>query len=85
MQARGSNHIDQGIEAKQFDLAAREIGDTRLGNAKQLGSLRTDMYEAKFSVAPMMDWVESFLNQIVRWESCANPVRACSTILSLDD
>jgi hypothetical protein len=38
MQAGGSDHIDQGIEAKQFDFAAHEIGDTRLGNAKQLGA-----------------------------------------------
>ena len=29
MQAGGSDHVDQGIEAKQFDLAAHEIGDTR--------------------------------------------------------
>ena len=30
MQAGGSDHIDQGIETKQFDLAAHEVGDTRL-------------------------------------------------------
>jgi hypothetical protein len=40
MQTRGPDHIDQGIEAKQFDLATREIRDTRLGNTKQLGGLR---------------------------------------------
>jgi hypothetical protein len=40
MQAGSPDHIDQGIEAKQFDLAAHEIGDTRLGNTKQLGGLR---------------------------------------------
>ncbi len=40
MQASSSDHIDQGIEAEQFDLAAHEIGDTRLGNTKQLGGLR---------------------------------------------
>ena len=37
MQAGRSDHIDQGIEAKQFDPATHEIGDTRLGNTKQLG------------------------------------------------
>jgi hypothetical protein len=40
MQAGGSDHIDQGIETKQFDLAAHEVGDTRLRNAQQLGGLR---------------------------------------------
>jgi hypothetical protein len=40
MQAGSPNHIDQGIEAKQFDLATHEIRDTRLGNTKQLGGLR---------------------------------------------
>jgi hypothetical protein len=40
MQTGRSDHIDQGIEAKQFDLAAHEIRDTRLGNTKQLGGFR---------------------------------------------
>jgi hypothetical protein len=40
MQADSPNHIDQGIAAKQFDLATHEIRDTRLGNTKQLGGLR---------------------------------------------
>ena len=40
MQAGGSDHIDQGIEAKQFDLAAHEVRDTRLRHAKELGGLR---------------------------------------------
>jgi hypothetical protein len=40
MQTGGPDHIDQGIEAEQFDLAAHEIGDTRLRNAKQFGGLR---------------------------------------------
>jgi hypothetical protein len=40
MQAGSPDHIDQGIEAKQFDLASHEIRDTRLGNTKQLGRLR---------------------------------------------
>ena len=40
MQAGSSDHIDQSIDAKQFDLAAHEIRDTRLGNAKQLGGFQ---------------------------------------------
>jgi hypothetical protein len=39
MHASSSDHIDQGVDAKQFDLAAHEIGDARLGNAKQLDGL----------------------------------------------
>lgn len=31
--------FDQSIETKQFDLAAHEIRDARLGNAKQFGGL----------------------------------------------
>jgi len=40
MQAGSPDHIDQGIETKQFDFATHEIRDTRLGNAQQLGRLR---------------------------------------------
>jgi hypothetical protein len=39
MQAGGADHIDQGIETKQFYLAAHEVRDTRLRHAQQLGSL----------------------------------------------
>ena len=40
MQASGCRHVDQGIYGKQADLAAHEIGDTRLRDAEQLGGLR---------------------------------------------
>ena len=40
MQAGSSDHIDQGVVAKQFDLPAREIRDARLRHTKQLGCLR---------------------------------------------
>jgi hypothetical protein len=40
MQVGSPDHIDEGIEAKQFDLAGHEIGDARLGHTKQLGGLR---------------------------------------------
>jgi hypothetical protein len=51
MQAGRSDHIDQGNEAQQFDLAAHEIRDTRLGNAKQLGGFglaQSGRYEARY-------------------------------------
>ena len=37
MQAGGSDHVDQSIETKQFDLAAHEVGHARLGDAEHLG------------------------------------------------
>ena len=40
MQASGSGHVDQGIQAEQVDLSAHQVRDARLGDAEQLGSLR---------------------------------------------
>jgi hypothetical protein len=40
MQTGSPDHIDQGIETKQFDFAAHEIRYTRLGNAQQPGGVR---------------------------------------------
>jgi hypothetical protein len=40
MQAGGSDHVDQGVEAKQSDLATHEIRDAQLGNSNQFGGLR---------------------------------------------
>ena len=39
LESSRSHHIDQGVDTEQVDLAANEIGDSRLGDTEETGGL----------------------------------------------
>jgi hypothetical protein len=53
MQAGSSDHVDQGIATEQLDLAAHEIGNTRLRYAKQPGGPRISTASAELLLVRM--------------------------------